>query len=149
MATLRVVRPLLFLLIALTAIPMVAQQTGTISGKVTTDGAPLPGVTVEARSNVLPQPRVTVTDGNGEYRLPALQPGSYTLTFSLSGMQTATRNVDALVGQTSYADVSLGMAGVSETITVTAESTLVDRQSTEIQSSLSSEQITALPLTQD
>ncbi len=149
MATLRVVRPLLLLLIALTAIPMLAQQTGAISGKVTTDGAPLPGVTVEARSNVLPQPRVTVTDSNGEYRLPALQPGSYTLTFTLSGMRTATRKADANVGQTTYADVAMGVEGLAETITVTAESTLVDRQSTEIHSSLSSKEITSLPLTQD
>ena len=67
-----------------------AQQTGSISGKVTSDNQPLPGVTVEARSNVLPQPRVTVTESNGEYRLPALQPGSYTLEFTLGGMQTAT-----------------------------------------------------------
>ena len=149
MGTPRVVRSLLFLLIALLAMPLVAQQTGTISGKVTADGAPLPGVTVEARSNVLPQPRVTVTDGNGEYRLPALQPGTYTLTFSLSGMANVTRRAEAIVGQTVYADAAMAVAGVTETITVTAESTLVDRQSTEIQSSLSSEEITALPLTQD
>ena len=129
MATLRVVRSLLFLLIAILAIPLIAQQTGAISGKVTTDGAPLPGVTVEARSNVLPQPRVTVTDSNGEYRLPALQPGTYTLTFTLSGMRTATRRADANVGQTTYADVSMGVEGLAETITVTAESSLVDRQS--------------------
>src|SRR5687768_4269348 len=146
MATLRVVRPLLFLLIALTAIPMLAQQTGAISGKVTTDGAPLPGVTVEARSNVLPQPRVTVTDANGEYRLPALQPGTYTLTFSLSGMQTMTRTASANVGQTTHTDVAMGVEGISETITVTAESTLVDRQSTEIESSISSRELASLPL---
>ena len=58
-----------------------AQQTGSISGRVTaTDGSALPGVTVEGRSNVLPQPRVTVTDGAGDYRLPALIPGDYTVT---------------------------------------------------------------------
>ena len=149
MATPRVVRSLLLLFIAVLAVPLFAQQTGAINGKVTADGAPLPGVTVEARSNVLPQPRVSVTDGNGEYRLPALQPGTYTLTFSLSGMQTATRRAEAIVGQTVFADVSMGVAGVSETITVTAEATLVDRESTEIQSGLSSEEIQSLPLTQD
>ena len=68
-----------------------AQQTGSISGKVTADNQPLPGVTVEARSNVLPQPRVTTTDANGTYQLPQLVPGTYTLTFTLAGMQTATR----------------------------------------------------------
>ena len=65
----------------LVAVPLFAQQTGALHGKVTaTDGSALPGVTVEARSNVLPQPRVTTTDTTGEFRLPALIPGQYTLT---------------------------------------------------------------------
>src|SRR5712692_9889484 len=104
-----------------------AQQTGSINGRVTaTDGSALPGVTVEARSNVMPQPRVTTTDSNGFYSLPALQPGTYTLTFTLAGMQTATRKADVQLLQTTAADVQLGMAGASEAITVTAEASLVD-----------------------
>src|SRR5258708_15726489 len=75
-----------------------AQQTGALHGKVTaSDGSALPGVTVEARSNVLPQPRVTVTDGNGDYRLPQLQPGAYTLTFTLSGIHTPTPKAQPLL----------------------------------------------------
>ena len=66
------------------AAPAAAQQTGAISGKVVdTGGGVLPGVTVEARSDVLPGPRETVTDANGEYRLPALPPGNYTVKFEL------------------------------------------------------------------
>ena len=72
-----------------------AQQTGTIVGKVLdTGGLVLPGVTVEARSNVLPAPRVTVTGDAGEFRLPALPPGTYTVEFALSGMATLTRQVE-------------------------------------------------------
>ena len=145
-----VLRTLIVLSLAILTAPLaLAQQTGSIGGKITTDGAPLPGVTVEARSNVLPQPRVTVSDGNGEYRLPALQPGTYTLTFNLEGMQPVTRRVEVLVGQTVFVDASMGVRAVAETITVTAEATLVDRESTEIQSSLSSREIETLPLTQD
>ena len=78
-------------LIAVTA-PVFAQQTGSITGKVTdTSGGVLPGVTIEARSNVLPGPRTTVTGGNGDYRLPALPPGEYTVVFNLSGMQSVSR----------------------------------------------------------
>src|SRR3954453_20829583 len=74
------------------AVPLFAQQTGALHGRVTaTDGSALPGVTIEARSNVLPQPGVTTTDSNGDYRLPALIPGTYDLTFSLAGMQSSTR----------------------------------------------------------
>ena len=56
----RIFRALLFLSLVALAIPLFAQQTGAIHGRVqATDGSVLPGVTVEARSNVLPQPRVT------------------------------------------------------------------------------------------
>ena len=54
----------------LAAVPAAAQQTGEMRGKVTdTSGGVLPGVTVEARADVLPSPRVTVTEASGEYRL--------------------------------------------------------------------------------
>ena len=80
------------LLLCSMAVPASAQQIGAMSGRVTdTAGGVLPGVTVEARSDVLPSPRVTVTEATGEYRLPALPPGNFTVTFTLSGMQTVTR----------------------------------------------------------
>jgi hypothetical protein len=116
---------------------------------VTADNAALPGVTVEARSNVLPQPRVTVTDGNGEYRLPALIPGSYTLSFTLGGMQDVSRKAEVLLGQNTYADVTMGVAGLAESITVTAEATLVDRESTEIKAGVSNEIFQNLPIAQE
>jgi hypothetical protein len=142
---------ILLLFTFIVAAPMVfAQQTGSISGKVTaTDGSLLPGVTVEARSNVLPQPRVSVTDETGEYRLPQLVPGAYTVTYSLAGLQTVTRNVGVQLNQNATVDVALGVAGVSENITVTAEATLVDRSSAEIQTGVSDEQIQALPIAQE
>src|SRR5439155_16062475 len=143
-------RRLAFCLIAIvTAATSFAQQTGSISGKVTaTDGSALPGVTVEARSNVLPQPRVTTSDTNGEYQLPALQPGTYTLTFTLGGMQTMNRRAEVIIRQNTTADVRMGVQGLSEAITVTAESTLVDKTSQAIQSGLTSQQIQALPVGQ-
>ena len=140
----------LSLVVFLTAFAAFGQQTGAISGRVTaTDGSALPGVTVEARSNLLPQPRVTNTDINGDYRLPALIPGDYTITYSLSGMQTATRRATVLLGQTANADVKLGVQGVTESITVTAQASLVDKTSTELQSGISQQQIQTLPLAQN
>ena len=136
--------------LALIAAGALAQQTGSISGRVTaTDGSALPGVTVEGRSNQLPQPRVTTTDMNGDYRLPALIPGSYTLTFTLAGMQTVTRNATVLLGQNTTADIKLGVQGVSESITVTAQAGLVEKNTTALQSGLSQQQIQALPLVQN
>jgi hypothetical protein len=142
---------LLLFVVVIFATPFAfAQQTGSLHGRVTaTDGSALPGVTVEARSPGLPQPRTTVTDMNGEYRLPALQPGSYTLTFALSGMQTATRQAFAALAQDSAVDVKLGVSSVSENITVTAQSTLVNKTSTEIESGLSQKEIQSLPIGQN
>jgi hypothetical protein len=147
----RLVRLLcLSLLLLAVSVTAFAQQTGALHGKVeAVDGSALPGVTIEARSNVLPQPRVTITDANGEYRLPQLVPGTYTLDFSLAGMQSSTRRAQVQLGQDILVDAQLGVAGVSESITVTAETTLVDKQSTELQSGLSTEQIQQLPVAQD
>lgn len=140
---------LLSLALAFAAMPAMAQQTGTITGKVTaTDGALLPGVTVEARSEVLPGPRVTVSGGNGEYRLPALPPGNYTITFTLSGMQTVTRKAAVQLAQETPVSVSLGVAA-SEEVTVTAEATLVDKESATIASGISTEEISSLPVGQE
>ena len=151
MAGTRPVRTLILLsLFALVSSFAFGQQTGSISGRVTdSDGGALPGVTVEASAPVLPQPRVTTTEMNGDYRLPALPPGDYTLTFSLSGMQTATRTVRVRLGQESTTDAVLGIGGVTETITVTAETSLIDQSSAEVKSSISSDAIELLPIGQD
>jgi hypothetical protein len=130
--------------------PASAQQTGSVTGKVTdTSGAVLPGVTVEASSNLLPTPRVTVSGANGEYHLPALPPGAYSLSFTLSGMQTVTRQANVQLQQETTLDVALGIASVSESVTVTATASLVERESAQIKSGVSNEQIMALPVGQE
>ena len=144
------VRPTLVLLfLTASAAPLFAQQTGAIRGKVTTtDGATLPGVSISARSAVLPQPRETMTAANGEYLLPALPPGSYTVEFALAGMQPATRKAAVQLSQQTPLDVTLGV-GLSETITVTAESSIIDKDSASVASTLSNDQILGLPLAQE
>jgi hypothetical protein len=126
-----------------------AQQTGALGGRVA-DSADLalPGVTVEARAEVLPAPRVAITEANGEYRMPALPPGNYTITFTLSGMQTVERTAVVQLAQTTVVDATLSIAGVSEVVTVTASASLIDRSSAEIGTAISAEQIRALPVGQ-
>src|SRR5262249_19932446 len=125
-------------------------QTGSIAGKVTaSDGSVLPGVTVEARSPVLPTPRVVTTEANGEYRLSALQPGKYTITFTLSGMQPVTREAEVQLGRETPIQVTLDPKAVTETVTVTAESTIVDKTSPSLTNNLTSDQFRQLPIAQD
>ena len=150
MLSARVLRSLLCLLLMMAAVPLFAQQTGAIRGQVTaSDGSLLPGVTVVARSDVLPGPRETVTGGNGEYRLPALPPGSYTVKFELSGMQSLTRKAQVQLGTETAVDAALSVGGVSETVTVSAEASFIDKESATIASVLSTAQIQALPLVQN
>jgi hypothetical protein len=150
MSTSRVSRAFVILSFLLAAVPALAQQTGTISGTVKdTQGAVLPGVTVGARSSVLPTPRTTVTDGAGEYDLPALPPGEYTVKFTLSGMHEVSRTARVQLAQVATADVTLGVSNIEETITVMAEATLVDKDSATIASGLTNEDLAALPVAQD
>src|SRR5262245_7365425 len=71
----------------------VAAAQATPAGEVKdTTGAVLPGVTVEAASPALTgKVRTAVTDGSGRYRIESLPPGSYTVTFSLTGFAPLRR----------------------------------------------------------
>ncbi|MCX6544777.1 MAG: carboxypeptidase-like regulatory domain-containing protein [Acidobacteria bacterium] len=146
-------RRVLLALLCVVTIPAVTfgQQTGGIVGKVIgTDKLVIPGVTVEARSNVLPGPRVTVTGSVGEFRLPALPPGEYTLTFDLSGMAKVTKQVQVQLAQDATLNVTMSVGGVTETVTVTAATVpVVDRTSTAIKSGVSAETIRSLPTGQE
>ena len=150
MKVVRLSAALCALLFAIGGSPVFAQQTGALVGKVTdTNGGVLPGVTVTATSSVLPSPRVTTTGAQGEYRLPALPPGNYTIRFELQGMQTVTRQALVQLQVEQVADATLGVGGVSETIEVTAATTLVDPNAATIKSAVSNEQIMALPVGQE
>ena len=107
---LRIFRSLFLLAFIATALPAYAQQTGVIVGKVAdSGGGVLPGVTVEARSNVLPLPRVTTTGVNGEYRLPALPPGKYTLTFTSPACRPSRGRPRSSSAQDTTVDATLGV----------------------------------------
>jgi hypothetical protein len=140
----------LVLVAAFAVSPARAQQTGSIVGKVVdTSGGVLPGVTVTATSNVLPTPRVATTGVNGEYRLPALPPGNYHVSFELQGMQTVTRTVAVQLQIENVVDAAMGVGGLTETVEVTAATSLVDPNTATIKSGVSNEQIMALPVGQE
>ena len=88
----------------------------TIAGVVRdTSGAVLPGVTIEASSPVLiEKSRTAVSDDTGRYRIIALNPGSYTVTFTLAGFNTVRREGIELTGSltaTIDAEMRVGLAG--------------------------------------
>jgi hypothetical protein len=101
-------------------------QAGSVSGKVLSrDGSVLPGVTVTLTGIGAPQTFVTTTDG--EYRFLGLHPGDYTVSAELSGFGNTTRK--AIVELRKNTEIDIEMApSVAETITVTAESPVIDRR---------------------
>src|SRR3954454_16057189 len=90
----------LIALIALVVGPSAAYGQASITGVAKdASGAVLPGVTVEAASPALIEKvRSVVTDGTGQYRIVDLRPGTYAVTFTLTGFSTVKREGVELAG---------------------------------------------------
>ncbi len=128
-----------------------AASTAAIAGNVTdSTGAVLPGVTVEAESPALiERVRTAVTDGQGVYRIVALPPGAYSVTFTLPGFQTLRREgIELSTGFTAPANAELAVGAVEETVTVTGASPVVDVQNTQTDNVIRQETLQALPTNQ-
>jgi hypothetical protein len=99
--------------------------TGTISGHVTDpEGLAVPGVLITAASRVLQGVRTATTSANGDYIIPFLPAGDYEVTFELQGFQTVKRtNVGIKMAETLPLNVTLVLAAVAESVTVTGQAT--------------------------
>ena len=135
------------ILVLLTALGAFAQGvvTGSLTGTVTTDGAPLPGATITVTSPALQGQRTAVSDANGNYNLVGLPPGAYTVKVELEGMTTVTRKLQVTLSGTARADAALKLSTVSEAITVTAAAPAVI-ETTEVQSNFQKKDIDNLPI---
>jgi hypothetical protein len=97
-------------------------QTSVVTGTVTTaDGATLPGATVTVQSPALQGVQTAETDVNGVYIVRGLPPGKYTVTFEMSGMAAIKKETDVSLGRTVTVDTVMALSGVSESVTVAAE----------------------------
>jgi hypothetical protein len=136
------------ILVAAILLPSLAFAQGTLTGTVRDQsGGVLPGVTVEASSPALIEKvRVAVTDDTGQYRITSLNPGTYTLTFRLTGFNLVKREGIELSGTATLtipADMRVGT--LEETITVTGETPVVDVQSAQRETVLSADVVAAMP----
>jgi carboxypeptidase family protein len=143
---------LIALAAALIGAPASAQITqGRLTGVVTdTQGAVLPGVTVTASSPALIGVQTTVTQPDGRFLFPALPSGTYRLVFELAGFQKLTReNLQVVLGQIITFDAQLPIASLSESVTVTSASPVVDVASTKVGTNLKGEELIAIPNSTD
>ena len=123
--------------------------SGSIAG-VARDatGGVLPGVTVEASSPALIEKvRTVVTDGQGQYRIVDLRPGTYTVTFTLPGFSVVSRSdIELTTGFTATVNADLRVGSLEETLTVSGEAPVVDVQNVRTQNVLSRELLDAAPI---
>src|SRR6266849_450392 len=129
-------------------LPARASAQSQIAGTITDNtGAVMPGVTVEAASPVLIEKvRSAVTDGEGRYDIVDLRPGDYTITFTLTGFSTVKREgVELGSGFTASVNVTMAVGALSETITVTGASPVVDTQTVRQQETLNTRELESLP----
>ena len=141
-------------MIALTAIalagsPAAAQQTtGNIQGRIVdAQKAAVPGVTVTAKNTATGYSRSEVSDAEGLYRLSGLPVGTYDVHAELSGFSAYDRKAVVVnVGQTLDLNVELNVAGVSESVRVTAELPLVSTNSSSVGGVVDTSKIESLPL---
>ena len=134
-----------FLLLLL---PTAAFAQSGIAGVVKdATGGALPGVTVEVASDVLiERTRSVVTDGEGQYRLVDLRPGSYDMTVSLAGFATIKRDdVQLPADFVAAINIDMRVGSLEETLTVTGDAPLVDVQSTGRSQVLTREVLDAIP----
>lgn len=121
--------------------------TATLNGRVTDDtGGVLPGVTITVTHQATNQSRTVVTNPEGRYNFPGLQPGIYTFTAELAGFATATRpDLTLNVGAVATIDQVLRLSELQETVTVTGGAPIIESARTDLSTVISREQIESLP----
>ncbi len=141
-------RALLAIIVLGIAASLHAQTLGTIAGTAKdATGAVLPGVSVEVASPALIEKvRNAVTDSSGQYAIISLPVGTYSVTFSLQGFSTVKREgIEILANFTATINAELKVGTVTETITVTGETPLVDVQGAITNRSVTPDLIKSIP----
>ena len=123
----------LSLICLLSSLPGMAQTAGTgaLTGTVTDQqNAIVSGVEITVTSETTGEKRTVVSRDNGDYAAPQLLPGSYRIEFARSGFKTAVKSgLRINVTETTRLDVQLEVGQVTETINVTSEAELLQRDS--------------------
>lgn len=122
-------------------------RSGSISGTITdATGGALPGVTVTVSGGSQVAEIVRVSNARGEYQLVELPPGTYDVKYELAGFQTVNRaDIRLTTGFAARIDISLRVASLEESITVSGQSPLVDVANTRGGGTVTKQQLDALP----
>jgi len=140
------------LVLAVALVPGVASgqrtTTGTVTGRVVdSSGAVLPGVAVSLSSPEALGQFSGVTDAQGLYRVTNLPPATYQVRAELSGFQTVIRSATVRLNAVTEVEFTLAVGSVSETVTVTAESPIVDPERAGLSVNINNQALTTVPVT--
>jgi hypothetical protein len=118
--------------------------TGTVADS---SSGVVPGADVTAKNNATGTTYTAVTGANGAFHIPAVDPGTYTITVSLMGFKTAVLNrVDVSSAGPAHVKALLEPGTLEETVVVEGNAQLIQTQSTSVSSTVNIKQITNLPL---
>jgi hypothetical protein len=121
--------------------------TSTIEGTVTdANGGVMAGATVTAKGNSLAIDRSVTTDSDGFYRLVAMPAGTYEITVSQNGFANKTATIELTLNRTANFDVQLQVGGNVGEVNVTAETELLQTSEASTGTTVTSRQITDLPV---
>lgn len=146
--SLRVPGLVLMLCAVIGLLPAPAQaQTAELRGIVADhSGAVLPGVTVTILNEATGVDRTIVTDNQGSFRAPALQPGTYTIKSELMGFGRDLRRVTMTVGEVAELRIGLSVGGLAETVEVTASAVTIETTKSDLSGVVTQEQVAELPV---
>lgn len=146
----RVGAPLAALLIALALPQLGAAQVlyGSMVGNVRDNSdAAVSGATVKIVHKETGQARETVTNSDGAYNFPTVQTGRYEIVISKQGFKTVTLdNLEVTLNNITRSDMKLEVGALSETVSVTADATLLQTDRAEVRSELTSKTLLNLPI---
>jgi hypothetical protein len=137
--------PYSLFIILLLSLPAIAQTiTGSITGSVTDpNGSVIPGATVTITSDKTNEVRNITTNDEGRFSFTAVQPGLYTVKVEREGFQSLERRGTVLSANENLAlgELKLDPGQVTQTVTVTSEGQLVERESSDLTARITSDQI--------
>jgi hypothetical protein len=124
------------------------ETTGAIDGVVRdSGGAVLPGASVVLTGQV--GTVTAVSDARGEFRFPRLPSGRYRVVATLDGFSAGESDIDLNVGSTKRVEFALALAGIAESVEVSAQSLAVDLTSAATNTNISRERIEMIPRGRD
>jgi len=125
-----------------------AQATSTFNGRVVDQAdAVLPGVTITVTNTATGVVRTSVSNAEGQYFLPGLEPGTYQIKTELAGFAESVRdNVRLNVNSTITIDFKLALAGVNETLTVTGQAPLIQATQSKVANTIETTELQNLPM---